>query len=289
MLLGEWNSFGLQALSWNVLPSGHIGLLTTRRTSVNFIGTPIVWNTTLCIETGFLLFTDFPKPSSWSLWATTFQICRYSVLKGITTGQVQWLNPSYLEGRDPEDRGLRSAWAKSLCGSISIPGYGGTHLSLQLGEGAQTGGWQSRLDQAIKRDLISKITNAKRACRAAQEVEHLLSKNEALSSTPWYWQKEKNYYHAGRCWDSCTVQKAVGIIASSFSGKVWQHTSGFSWPICKVMPTLKLRNKVRVEIDEVCFCFCVCFFYFREIMLLGIYTDTFKTTFNLHNRVTIFL
>jgi hypothetical protein len=64
-------------------------------------------------------------------------------------------NPSYSRSRDQEDHDSKPAWAD------------------------------------CSRDPISNILNTKRAVRVSQVIEHLPSKNEALSSKPTTEKKKK--------------------------------------------------------------------------------------------------
>jgi hypothetical protein len=92
---------------------------------------------------------------------------------------AQASNPSYLWG---EGRGVlrsRGSWfeaniGKKVLGTPSQPiaGGGGRCLSSQLLREAQIERMRSRLDPS------SKVTNAKRASRVVQVVEHLPSKHQ---------------------------------------------------------------------------------------------------------------
>jgi hypothetical protein len=91
-----------------------------------------------------------------------------------SSGELQFeSNPSKKISQDPISTNDRAPWHLTTQGSINrrieVQGYLG-----------------------IKQDFISKVTNAKKAGGMAQGVESLLSKCEALSSTPNTTKVKKN-------------------------------------------------------------------------------------------------
>jgi hypothetical protein len=101
-------------------------------------------------------------------------------------------NPHYLGGRDLEDNGLKPAWAKQSKDPISTNDCMRCHMPVTP---ATQGNTNRRINvqagQGIKYDLISKITNTKRAGEMAQVVEYLPSSCKGLSSTSSTAKKKK--------------------------------------------------------------------------------------------------
>jgi hypothetical protein len=98
---------------------------------------------------------------------------------------AQTCNPGYWGGGDQENHGLRTAWAKNIC-KIPSQTMNGHRLQPLSGHSTMVQAYLS-----IKGDLISKITDVKRAERVANVVEHLPNKQKALNLTPSITRKKK--------------------------------------------------------------------------------------------------